>query len=106
VFVPGGGLNYGWLSSSVGWGWTTATLLRDAHRAVEAARGRGGAALDPEVLVGLRERYDQAVSTGVTHDRLRDWHDSSHRDTPSGPGCATGENRSGCSSATSPCRDE
>ena len=44
-------------------------VLRDAHKAVEDARARGSTALDPQVLAGLRERYDQAVKSGMTHNR-------------------------------------
>ena len=32
----------------------------------------------------LRERYDKAVSSGIIHNRLRDWHDGNH------PGYALG----------------
>ncbi len=60
------------------WAEDVITVLRDAHKAVEAARARGGTALDPQVLTALRERYDQAVSTGIIHNRLRDWHDGNH----------------------------
>ena len=51
---------------------------------VEEARARGDTALDPQVLAGLRERYDTAVSAGIIHNRLRDWHDGNH------PGYALG----------------
>ena len=85
------------------WAEDVITVLRDAHKAVEAARARGGTALGPQVLAGLQERYDQAVSTGIIHNRLRDWHDGNHPDTPSAAGCASTGNRSGCSPATSPC---
>jgi len=51
----------------------TDTILRDAHQAVEAARARGDTALDQQVLDDLRERYDTAVSSGVIHNRLRNW---------------------------------
>jgi hypothetical protein len=66
------------------WAEDVITVLRDAHKAVEAARGRGGTALAPEILAGLEERYDQAMSTGIIHNRLRDWHDGNH------PGYALG----------------
>ena len=66
------------------WAEDVITVLRDAHKAVEAARARGGTALGPQVLAGLQERYDQAVSTGIIHNRLRDWHDGNH------PGYALG----------------
>ncbi len=60
------------------WAGDIITVLREAHRSVEAARARGDTALDQQVLDGLRERYDQAVSAGVIHNRLRDWHDGNH----------------------------
>ena len=66
------------------WAEDVITVLRDARKAIEAARARGGTALDPEVLTGLRERYDEAVSTGIIHNRLRDWQDGNH------PGYALG----------------
>ncbi len=66
------------------WAGDIITILREAHRAVEDARARGSTALDPQVLKDLRERYDQAVSTGIIHNRLRDWHDGNH------PGYALG----------------
>jgi len=49
------------------------TILREAHQAVEAARARGDTALDQQVLDGLRERYDNAVASGIIYNRLRDW---------------------------------
>lgn len=60
------------------WAAGIITVLRDAHKAVEDARARGSTALDPQVLAGLRERYDQAVKSGMIHNRLRDWHDGNH----------------------------
>jgi transposase len=66
------------------WAGDIITILREAHRAVEDARARGSTALDPQVLQDLRERYDQAVSTGIIHNRLRDWHEGNH------PGYALG----------------
>jgi transposase len=55
------------------WARDVITILRDAHRAVEAARARGDTALDQQALDGLRERYDTAVASGIIHNRLRDW---------------------------------
>jgi hypothetical protein len=55
------------------WAGDIITILREAHAAVTAARARGDTALDPQVLDGLRERYDNAVSSGTIHNRLRDW---------------------------------
>ena len=50
----------------------------DAHQAVEEALARGDPALDAELLAKLRQRYDQAVAFGITHNRHRDWHDGNH----------------------------
>jgi hypothetical protein len=66
------------------WAGDIITILREAHAAVTAARARGDTALDPQVLDGLRKRYDAAVSAGIIHNRLRDW------DTGNHPGYALG----------------
>ena len=66
------------------WAGDVIAILRDAHRAVEAARARGDTALDRQLLDDLRERYDTALAFGMTHNRLRDWHDGNH------PGYALG----------------
>jgi len=66
------------------WAGDIITILRDAHQAVEAARARGDTALDQQLLDDLRERYDSAVTSGIIHNRLRDWHDGNH------PGYALG----------------
>src|SRR5258708_4204285 len=55
------------------WAAEVITVLREAHQAVEDARSRGQPALDAGLLKGLRERYDEAVASGITHNRLRDW---------------------------------
>jgi len=60
------------------------SILREVHQAVEEARARGDTALDPEQLEKLRQRYDEAAAFGITHNRLRDWHDGNH------PGYALG----------------
>ena len=60
------------------------TILREAHLAVEQARARGDTGLDPQMLEGLRERYDTAVSSGIIRNRLRDWDSGNH------PGYALG----------------
>jgi transposase len=60
------------------WVGGTIAILREAHAAVEAARARGDTELDQQALDDLRERYDTAVAFGMTHNRLRDWHDGSH----------------------------
>ena len=66
------------------WAGDVITILRQAHAAVEAARARGDTALDQQVLDNLRERYDTAVTSGIIHNRLRDW------DTGNHPGYALG----------------
>ena len=66
------------------WAGDVITILREAHQAVEAARARGDTALDQQVLDDLRKRYDAAVATAITHNRLRDW------DTGNHPGYALG----------------
>jgi hypothetical protein len=60
------------------WAGDIITILREAHAAVEEARARDSTALDQQVLDNLRERYDTAVSSGIIHNRLRDWHDGNH----------------------------
>ncbi|HEX7162172.1 MAG TPA: transposase [Trebonia sp.] len=66
---PGGAQN---------WAGDIITVLGEAHRAVDDARARGSTALDQQLLDSLRERYDKAVTHGITHNRLRDWHDGNH----------------------------
>ena len=66
------------------WAADVISILREAHQAVEEARARGDTALDPEQLEKLRQRYDEAAAFGITHNRLRDWHDGNH------PGYALG----------------
>jgi len=66
------------------WAADVIGILREAHRAVEEARARGDTALDPGQLAKLRQRYDEAAAFGITHNRLRDWHDGNH------PGYALG----------------
>ncbi|MGZ6266532.1 MAG: IS66-like element ISFsp11 family transposase, partial [Candidatus Limnocylindrales bacterium] len=66
------------------WAGDIIAILREAHQAVRAARARGDTALNAELLDMLRERYDNAVSFGITHNRLRDWHEGNH---PATLGC-------------------
>jgi transposase len=66
------------------WAGDIITILREAHQAVAEARARGDTSLDPQLLAGLLERYDQAARTGIIHNRLRDWHEGNH------PGYALG----------------
>jgi hypothetical protein len=61
-----------------GWANTVIAVLGDAHDEVDAARARGDETLDPQVLAGLRARYNTAVETGIVHNRHRDWHDGNH----------------------------
>jgi len=60
------------------WAGDIITVLRDAHAAVERARGRGSTALDQQVRDDLLERYDTAVRSGTIHNRLRDWDKGNH----------------------------
>ena len=60
------------------WAGDVITILRDAHQAVEAARARGDTALGQQVLDDLLERYDTAVTSGIIHNRLRDWDTGNH----------------------------
>jgi Transposase IS66 family len=60
------------------WAGDIITILGEAHRAVEDARARDSTELNPQVLDDLRERYDTAVSSGLIHNRLRDWDTGNH----------------------------
>jgi transposase len=60
------------------WAADVIDVLREAHQAVEEALARGDPALDAELLAKLRQRYDEAVAFGITHNRHRDWHDGNH----------------------------
>ena len=53
-------------------------ILREAHQAVQDARARGSTALGADLLDELRQRYDEAAASGITHNRLRDWHEGNH----------------------------
>jgi transposase len=66
------------------WAGDVIDILREAHQAVEDALARGDPALDAQLLAKLRQRYDEAVAFGITHNRHRDWHDGNH------PGYALG----------------
>ena len=66
------------------WAGDIIAILREAHQAVQEARARGSTALGADLLEELRQRYDDAVAFGITHNRLRDWHDGNH------PGYALG----------------
>jgi transposase len=60
------------------WASKIVTVLAEAHTKVQAAKADGHTSLDPQVLAGLRARYDTAVTVGITHNRHRDWHDGNH----------------------------
>ena len=57
-------------SSLRSWAGDIIGILREAHQAVEDARARGSTAVDADLLGGCRERYDDAVAFGITHNRL------------------------------------
>ena len=59
------------------WAADVIEILREAHRLTEHARARGQP-VDTELLAKLRERYDEAVTFGITHNRHRDWHEGNH----------------------------
>jgi transposase len=60
--------------------WTepATQALLDAKAAVAKARADGATALDPDLLAGLRARYDQAVTWGILTNRDRDWPGGRH----------------------------
>jgi transposase len=60
------------------WTGEVTSALTDAHTQVKTAKAAGHTALDPDQLAQLRERYDKAVTSGITHNRHRDWHDGNH----------------------------
>lgn len=66
------------------WAGDVIAILREAHQATAEARARGEPAADAELLAKLRQRYDEAVAFGITHNRHRDWHNGNH------PGYALG----------------
>jgi hypothetical protein len=57
------------------WAGEVQQILREANTAVTAAKAAGTDHLDPGVLAGLRERYAQAVTWGITTNRHREWDD-------------------------------
>jgi len=60
------------------WTGEVQAALREVHTAVQAAKAAGQAAIDPDLLTDLRDRYDQAVAFGQAHNRRRPWHDGNH----------------------------
>jgi transposase len=59
------------------WAQDVIIILRQAHLACADARSRGKPP-DPEVLADLREKYNEAVSFGITRNRHRDWDKGNH----------------------------
>jgi len=55
------------------WATKVSTVLGHAHQQVAAAKADGATALNPRVLADLREQYDTAVTSGIVHNRHRDW---------------------------------
>ena len=60
------------------WTGQVTDALTTAHTAVQDAKADQQTAVDPELLAELRERYDKAVTSGIVHNRHRDWHDGNH----------------------------
>ena len=58
-------------------------ILREAHQVVHDALARVTRRW-MSTLAQLRERYDEAIAFGITHNRLRGWHEGNH------PGYALG----------------
>lgn len=55
------------------WATKVSKVLGEAHDQVTAAKSDGATALAPHVLARLRDRYDTAVTSGIVHNRHRDW---------------------------------
>lgn len=60
------------------WTGEVTDALTTAHTAVQDAKADHQNALDPDLLAHLRDRYDKAVTSGIIHNRHRDWHDGNH----------------------------
>jgi transposase len=60
------------------WSEPAAQALTDAKAAVVKARADGATALDPDLLAGLRERYNKAIAWGIATNRYRDWPSGRH----------------------------
>jgi hypothetical protein len=60
------------------WAHDVITVLREAAAAVTEATTHHRDQLDPELLAGLRARYNHAVAWGITTNRHRDWHKGNH----------------------------
>jgi transposase len=55
------------------WARQVQDILREANTAVTQAITAGRDQLDPDLLAGLRARYDKAVHWGQITNRCRDW---------------------------------
>lgn len=66
-----GGLQSWWTGKAI-------DALTDAHAEVQTAKARGQTTLRASRLAALRERYDQAIDSGIVHNRHRDWHEGNH----------------------------
>lgn len=60
------------------WAADVITVLREAAAAVTQATTDGRDHLDPQLLTGLRKRYDNAVGWGIATNRHRDWPKGNH----------------------------
>jgi transposase len=60
------------------WATKVIKILGKAHDHAESARARGETTLDPHVLAELRAQYDEAVNSGIVHNRHRDWDSGNH----------------------------
>lgn len=60
------------------WAGEVIDVLREAAAAVAHARASGAEHLDPDLLAGLKARYDKAVGWGIITNRQRDWHKGNH----------------------------
>jgi transposase len=60
------------------WAGQVITVLREAAAAVTAAKADERDQLDPQLLTGLHQRYDDALRWGITTNRHRDWTKGNH----------------------------
>jgi transposase len=60
------------------WAKEVKQVLIEAKQAVDAARAGGQTELAPDLLAGLRTRYDKAVRWGVATNRHRPWPTGRH----------------------------
>ena len=60
------------------WATQAGDALREAAAAIRTARNADRISLDPDLLAGLRHRYDQAVAAGISANLSRRWHKGNH----------------------------